>query len=122
MTDELFNSLWKSALSNTDKETFVAAGRVSGIMQEISPSEECAAAFLEKLYVAAHINIKELAKSSGYTLASFSMKYCIPYRTLQGWVLDEARCPTYFRLALVKDLGFLPVISEKQPVSEDSAT
>ena len=122
MTDELFNFLWKSALSSTDKEAFVSLVREGGIMQEINPSDECAVAFIEKLYYAAHVNIKELAKSNGYTLASFSTKYCIPYRTLQGWVLDEARCPTYFRLALVKDLGFLPILSEKQSAEEDSIT
>lgn len=43
--------------------------------------------------------VKELREKYGLTRQQFCDVFCIPYRTLQSWELDNRSCPLYvFRM------------------------
>lgn len=41
------------------------------------------------------MDLKELIKQSGMNIKQFSEYFNIPYRTIQGWRLEERKCPEY---------------------------
>ena len=45
---------------------------------------------------------------SGMTQAAFSIKFCIPLRTIEDWATDKRKCADYIRLMVSKEFGFIP--------------
>lgn len=43
------------------------------------------------------MEIREMPPYLGLNLKEFAVWYGIPYRTLQGWIAGERKCPPYVR-------------------------
>lgn len=46
--------------------------------------------------------IKRLRERYGLSRKQFCDVFCIPYRTLQAWELDQRKCPMYVYLMMEK--------------------
>lgn len=106
MTD-LFNKLWKDALSQPDKELYIAEYGYPDWFDEISEDPEEITAILGNIHDVANMTIKEMVKRSGFSQAGFAEHFCIPKRTVESWCMGERSCPDYVRLMIARQLGYL---------------
>lgn len=60
------------------------------------------------------MEIREMPRLLGLNLRAFSKRYGIPYRTLQGWIAGERKCPPYVRELLER-----AVLEDKERSEED---
>lgn len=107
MTDKLFNKLWKDALSQPDKELYIAEYGYPDWFDEISEDPEEITAILGNIHDVANMTIKETVKRSGFSQAGFAEHFCIPKRTVESWCMGERSCPDYVRLMMARLLGYL---------------
>lgn len=106
MTDKQFYTLFGAALRAEDREIFVSAWLLSEIWgdqeDEIPPGR---ADDLGQLWDVAHVTIRDIRAHTGLTQAAFSIRYCIPRRTLENWESGIRSCPDYVRLLLAQVAG-----------------
>lgn len=107
MTDKLFNKLWKDALSQPDKELYIAEYGYPDWFDEISEDPEEITAILGNIHDVANMTIKEMVKRSGFSQAGFAEHFCIPKRTVESWCMGERSCPDYVRLMMARLLWYL---------------
>lgn len=106
MTD-LFNKLWKDALSQPDKELFVSEYGYPEWFDEISEDPDVVVDTLGNIHNVASMSVKDMVKKSGMSQAKFAEKFCIPKRTVESWCMGERSCPDYVRLMMARLLGYL---------------
>lgn len=106
MKDKQFYTLFGAALRAEDREIFVSAWLLSEIWgdqeDEIPPGR---ADDLGQLWDVAHVTIRDIRAHTGLTQAAFSIRYCIPRRTIEEWEAGRRTCPNYLRLLLAQDAG-----------------
>lgn len=107
MTDKLFQSLWKDALSQPSKEMYICEYGYPDWFDEISQDPQEIVEILGNIHDVAHMPLKEIIKNSGMTQAGFATKFCIPIRTIQDWVSGKNKCRDYDRLMFCRILGIL---------------
>ena len=90
--------IWKEAIATDSAESFLA----------MYPVEE-AAVPLTRLWNVAHWDFKVLIKEMGFTLLSFSNRFCVPYRTVQDWAAGRRNPPSYVRLWAAESSGYIQI-------------
>lgn len=104
MTDKQFNTIFREACADQNKEIFVSDWALSSIFDEsedlIKLSEEIAA-----IWEVAHLSIKEIRAATGLSQIKFCERFCIPRRTLENWEAGTNECPDYTRLMLAQLVG-----------------
>lgn len=108
MTDKLFCKLWKDALAQPDKIMYIAEYGYPNWFDEISQDTSEIIQILENIHDIAHMSIRDIIEKSGMTQSAFSIKFCIPLRTIEDWATDKRKCADYIRLMVSKELGFIP--------------
>ena len=109
MTDKLFNKIWKDALEQPNKELYMAEYGYPDWFDEISQDPQEISDILGNIHEVAHMTLKEIIKRAGLTQAAFSVKFCIPIRTVEDWCSGKNKCRDYDRLMFCKILGILKV-------------
>ena len=63
---------------------------------------------IKKLWNVLEMSMSDLVDGSGYDMAKFSRRFCIPYRTLQAWCDGTNPCPVYTKLMICEILKMMP--------------
>ena len=107
-----FSILWGEALATGDRDYYISEWSTSIIW---GPQEEMAdndlltiAAYLGKLWDAAHMTVRELCTAAGLTQTDFAVRFCIPKRTVEDWCAGKRTPPDYLRLMIADAIGLLP--------------
>lgn len=104
MTDKHFCVIFNEACNDNNKEVFVSDWALSSIFDGnedlIKLSEEIAA-----IWDVAHLSIKDIRARTGLSQVKFSLRFCIPRRTLENWEMGVNECPDYTRLMLAQLVG-----------------
>lgn len=105
--DKLFFKLWSEALSSPDCNTYVSDWAMSSIWGNTAEEDASAARIdaLARIWYAAHLTIRDIRAHTGLSQAAFSIRYCIPVRTLEDWERGVRSCPDYLRLLLAQATG-----------------
>lgn len=108
MTDKQFFILWAEALTSSDRNAFVSDWSLSSIWEGAEGGEipTNRIAVLEELWTVAHATVRDIRKHTGLTQAAFSIRYCIPKRSIENWESGSRSCPDYVRLLLAQVAGF----------------
>lgn len=53
------------------------------------------------------MSMRELVTACNLSQLAFARGACIPPRTVQGWVLEERKCPVYLRFLLAEHYGLI---------------
>lgn len=109
MTDKLFLKLWKDALLQPNKELYIAEYGYPDWFERISSDEMEIIQILENIHDIAHMSVRDIISKSGLTQSAFSIRFCIPLRTVEDWATGKRKCVDYMRLMFCRDLGFLKV-------------
>ena len=107
MTDKLFNALWAAALDCDDRDAYVSDWALSSAWGD-APEAEISAARIEmlgQLWDTAHLTIRDIRAHTGLSQAAFSVRYCIPRRTVENWESGDRQCADYIRLLLAEAVG-----------------
>lgn len=107
ISDKLFFRLWKDALDQENKDLYIGEYGYPKFFDAISDDVSEIVDVLGNIHDAAHVSFRDLLEFSRLSQANFGMKFCIPRRTLQGWILGERSCPPYLRLYFTRSLGYL---------------
>lgn len=99
--------LWKDALAQPNKEMYIAEYGYPDWFDEISRDTNEIIQMLGNIHDIAHMSIRDIISKSGMTQSAFSIKFCIPLRTIEDWATDKRKCADYIRLMLSKELGFI---------------
>lgn len=62
---------------------------------------------LSHLWDVSRMNMRELVTACNLSQLAFARGACIPPRTVQGWVLEERKCPVYLRFLLAEHYGLI---------------
>lgn len=104
MNDKQFCVIFSEACNDNNKEVFVSDWALSSIFEEtedlIKLSEEIA-----NIWDVAHLSIKDIREKTGLSQVKFSLRFCIPRRTLEDWESGRNKCPDYTRLMLAQIVG-----------------
>ena len=103
-TDKLFCTLFCDAITSPDQDAFVSDWSLSSIWGD-APDADIPADridMLARLWVAAHLTIRDIRQHTGLSQAAFATRYCIPTRTLEDWERGVRSCPDYLRLLLAQ--------------------
>ena len=104
MKDKQFNTIFREACTDDNKEIFISDWSLSSIFEEskdlIKLSKEIAA-----IRDVAHLSIKEIRAKTGLSQVKFCERFCIPRRTLEDWESGRNKCPDYTRLMLAQLVG-----------------
>ena len=101
MTDRLFRELWQQAIDTPDEDAFVAAANCPDA-DLLTVQDQ-----LRRLWHVAHDNFRTLLDAFGMTQTALSTHFCIPFRTVQSWALNERDCPPDLRLMMAEALGYV---------------
>lgn len=107
MTDKLFCKLWKDALTQPEKELYLAEYGYPEWFDEISLDASEISDTLENIHGIAHMSVREMIAAASLTQAAFAAKFCVPLRTVEDWATGKHRCADYDRLMFAKILGLL---------------
>lgn len=107
MTNLLFSRLWRDALAQPNKELYVSEYGYPEFFDEISDDINEVSRILCNIHDVAHMSVREIIKATGLSQAAFSVKFCIPKRTVEHWAIGECKCADYIRLMMCKELGIL---------------
>lgn len=107
MTDKQFFELWMAALAADDRDVYVSDWTLSSLWADdpetdIPPDR---AGVIGGVWDVAHMTIRDILEHTGLTQAAFSVRYCIPLRTVENWVTGKRSCPDYVRLLLAQVSG-----------------
>lgn len=105
--DKLFFKLWSEALSSSDCNTYVSDWSLSSVWDDAPDADIPADRIdvLERIWDAAHLTIRDIRAHTGLSQAAFSIRYCIPVRTLEDWERGVRSSPDYLRLLLAQATG-----------------
>ena len=107
MTDKLFYKLWTDALSQPDKELYIAEYGYPDWFDDISQDTGKVVETLGNIHDVAHMSVKDLISASKLTQADFAVKFCIPLRTIENWATEKRKCNDYTRLMIARQLGLI---------------
>lgn len=107
MTDKLFYNLWKDALEQPDKDLYLGGYGYPDWFDDISQDPDEIAHTLGSIHDIAHMSFRDILSRSGLTQAGFSMRFCIPLRTVEDWATEKRKCTDYIRLMFARSLGLL---------------
>ena len=62
---------------------------------------------LSHLWDVSRMSMRELVTACNLSQLAFARGACIPPRTVQGWVLEERKCPVYLRFLLAEHYGLI---------------
>ena len=107
MTDKLFSALWAAALDCADRDAYVSDWVSSSTCGDDSAAEipTTRIEMLGQLWDAAHLTIRDIRAHTNLSQAAFSVRYCIPCRTIENWESGDRKCPDYLRLLLAQAVG-----------------
>ncbi len=101
MTDKTFRDLWTAAQSAPDADAFAAAADCPDA-DLLTVQEQ-----LRRLWHVAHDSFRDLLTAIDMTQTALSVRFCIPFRTVQGWALGECPCSPYLRLMFAEATGYI---------------
>lgn len=107
MTDKLFAKLWQDALAQPDCELYIAEYGYPDWFGEISEDTDKVVSTLTAIHNVAHMSVREMLKEAKLTQNAFSVKFCIPLRTVENWAAEVNKCPDYTRLLIARQLELL---------------
>lgn len=64
----------------------------------------CLESSVWKLWCVLEMSMKDIVEGTGWSIAKFSRRFCIPYRTLQAWCNGTNECPIYIKLMICEIL------------------
>lgn len=106
MTDADFKMLWDYAADYSDKGEFIDTYRET--MGKAISDRSVRVQFMGQVWDVAHMPVKELIAASGYSLAQFSVHFCVERLAVQGWCNGSRPLPRYARLMMARMAGLLP--------------
>lgn len=62
---------------------------------------------LSHLWDVSRMSMRELVTACNLSQLAFARGACIPPRTVQGWILEERKCPVYLRFLLAEHYGLI---------------
>lgn len=106
-TDKLFFTLFADAITSPDRDAFVSDWSLSSVWGDAPDADIPADRIdtLARLWDAAHLTIRDIRAHTGLSQAAFSIRYCIPVRTLEDWERGVRSSPDYLRLLLAQATG-----------------
>lgn len=107
MTEKEFKQYWDMALQQEDSMKFLSECR--SILKDTYTAD--VERKLITIHKVAHMDMREIVQTSGYSQAKFADKYCIPLKSLVKWYNGERKCSDYIRLMICKDMGLLQNVS-----------
>lgn len=104
MEFKIFKALYDEALEYDSYEYYVADRGWQSWMENYPPAET-----LERVWVLANGEFKQLRELSGLSKAEFGREYGIPINTVQNWETDEnkgnaRKSPSYVKMLLAYTL------------------
>lgn len=111
--DRIFYKLWKAAENNVkiyeyiDSFTSPLSDNYIEFRKKCKLDELQVIKMLEKIYIAAHLSVKDIIDASGKRKADIGYMFCIPIRTLEDWCSGKNKCPSYARLMMIKKFDLL---------------
>lgn len=112
MTDKQFSMLWADALESNDRDAYASDWALSSTWGEdadiMELNEICG-----RVWDVAHMTVADIRRHTGLTQKNFSMRFCIPERTLTNWEYRGGVAP-YIRLMLAQECGLLKGIRETE--------
>ena len=106
MDSKLFYHLWQDALEQPNEEVYIAEYGYPDWFDQISTDAVEVVETLKKIHKAAHITMPELVEMAGGR-GLFCEKFCVPDKTVQGWIYSNKKCPDYLRLLFARELGLI---------------
>ena len=105
MTDRLFREIWQQAIDEPDEDAFISDVNC--------PDKDflTVQAQLRRLWHVAHDSFRDFLAAINMTQTMISTRFCIPFRTVQGWALGECPCSPYLRLMMAEALGYVTLRS-----------
>lgn len=107
MTDKLFYRMWHDALDQPSKELYIAEYGYPDWFDEISQDPDVIVSILSDIHEVAHMSVRDIISRSGLTQAAFSVRFCIPLRTVEDWATGKRKCADYIRLMIARQLSLL---------------
>lgn len=107
MTSKQFRICWQEAAAYADADAYASDMALSSVWGD-EPNSSVPTDRIVTLYniwLANHINIKIIRKSTGLTQIAFGERFLIPRRTIQSWESGDRECPDYTRLLLMLAAG-----------------
>lgn len=112
--DANFSLLWGEALTAADQSAYVSDWRARSSLWGDDPEPADIPAerieYLDRLWIIAHMSVRDMCKAAGLSQAAFAQRFCIPLRTVENWCCSgpSARaCPDYIRLMMAQFLGLI---------------
>lgn len=109
---ETFSILYGEAVENDSLDLYIAErGYQSSWMDglrfdQIGDTLKC-------IFKFAHLGLREIRETAGYSRVAFSRKFYIPARTLEDWEKNKRTAPTYTILLILYVL-FLERVNEEE--------
>lgn len=107
MTDKQIYRLYGEAANYTDPDAFASDAALS-LLDPDDPDQEvniALAGHLNELWHVANDPFKSLLERMGLNQTQCSTRFCIPYRTVQGWAGETRSAPPYVRLMMAELTG-----------------
>ena len=106
LPDKLFYALFGAALETADRDAYISDWTLSSIWGgDLEDIPGWRPALLAELWEAAHLSIRDIRQHTGLSQAAFSVRFCIPLRTVENWEAGVRQCPDYLRLLLAQAAG-----------------
>lgn len=106
MDNKLFAEIWTDAQQIKDINAFVSDWATSSaFLNPEDPEQKIDGSLVEQLgqlWKVANAPFRELLKILSLSQTACSARFCIPLRTVQGWVLGERQIPSYIRLMMAE--------------------
>lgn len=115
--DSLFHKLWDEALKIDDKSEYLNAFTSPQSAKRIAFAikygikEDKALDLLEYIYKIANTPFTDVYKKIDKPKATLSHELCIPIRTLEDWVSQKSKCPSYTKLLIMKHYNLFKIPS-----------
>lgn len=110
--DRIFHKLWDSAatMSFTDflhNFTYSLSADYIDFYRRFDIEPLAASSMLSNIHHRANQSFKEIIEEAQLKKAEVYHCFCVPKRTMDDWYSGANRCPSYFRLALLKQYHML---------------
>lgn len=103
-----FKEITLVAKNQPDEQMFLAEyGVPEWIFEEITEDEQEAVKIVTDIYRVTRLSPKELIAEIGMNQSSFSRRFGIPLRTVQGWCLGEREMPDYIKYLIAELTGLI---------------
>lgn len=99
--------LWQAALTQPDVEEYIAGCRCSELVGEIGADIDTVVEKLRQIHRVAHVSVRAMLKDAKLTQQAFSVRFCVPKRTVENWAAGVNQCPDYLRLLFAMQLGLI---------------